>query len=159
LRKKLVDTTTLVIAATLIQTIVLTLTLVIFIFQFRSQEKAIRESSYQNLMGRYNDFLMTQIGKAELNKMFMDQVRFFRKHEISQEEASVYGHLMIAYGIIEEAFLLYKKDWIDKETWEQWAAWLKVLTMHPQFLDLHESMHGMFDKDYEDFVSKTVDKK
>ena len=155
----LVDVTTLVIAATIIQTIVLTFTLLVFIFQFRSQEKAIKESSYQNLMGRYNDFIMTQVSKAELNKLFMDQLKFLNNQEISPQGAAVYGHLLIAYGIIEEAFLLSKKKWIDNDTWEQWAAWLKVLSKHPQFIQVHGATRGMFDKDYQDYVSKILDKK
>jgi hypothetical protein len=152
----LVDSTDLIIAATVVQTVVITLTLLVFIFQFRGQEKAIKESSYQNLMGRYNDFIMTQVGKPELNKLFIDQIRLFNKQEISPEEALVYGHLLIAYGIIEEAFLLSKKKWIDKATWEQWAAWLKVLSKHPQFIQMHGVTSGMFDKEYEDYVSRIM---
>jgi hypothetical protein len=49
----------------------------------------------------------------------MDQLKFLNNQEISPEEASVYGHLMIAYGIIEDAFLLSKKKQIDNYTWEQ----------------------------------------
>ena len=44
--------------ATGVQTVVISLTPVVFIFQLRSQEKAVREASYQNLLGRYNDFMM-----------------------------------------------------------------------------------------------------
>lgn len=155
----LFDSTDLIIAATVVQTIVLTFTLLVFIFQFRSQEKAIKESSYQNLMGRYNDFLMMQVGKPELNTLFINQIRSFNKQEISAEEASIYGHLLIAYGIIEEAFLLCKKKWIDDESWEQWSAWLKVLATHPQFIQMHRATSGMFDKDFEDYVSKIMQEK
>ncbi len=54
------------VLATLVQTIVITLTLLVFIFQFRSQEKAIRESSYQNVLGRYNDYVMSGTGADDL---------------------------------------------------------------------------------------------
>jgi hypothetical protein len=54
----LVDAATLSLVATIVQTLVITLTLIVFISQFRSQEKAIKEASYQNLLGRYNDFIM-----------------------------------------------------------------------------------------------------
>jgi hypothetical protein len=66
---------------------------------------------------------------------------------------------MIAYGIIEEAYLLYKKGWIDKYTWDQWAAWLKSLSIHPQFNDMHSATNGMFDKDYQEFVSKMLEER
>jgi hypothetical protein len=56
-----------------VQTIVITLTLLVFIFQFRSQERAIKESSYQNLMGRYNDFMLMQAEKPELSNLMRGQ--------------------------------------------------------------------------------------
>ncbi len=108
-------------------------------------------------MGRYNDFIMMQVEKPDIwNRMLAGRVRSSNKQEISPEETSLYGHLLIAYGIIEEAYLLSKKKWIDKETWEQWAAWLKVLSVHPQFIQIHETTKGMFDKEYEDYVSKMI---
>ena len=66
---------------------------------------------------------------------------------------------MIAYGIIEEAYLLYAKKWIDKETWEQWAAWLKTLAKHPRFAQIHRRTRGMFDKRYETYVSIVLEGK
>jgi hypothetical protein len=154
----LVDATDLVIVATLVQTIVITLTLLVFIFQFRSQEKAIKESSYQNLMGRYNDFIMMQVDKPELNKLFVQRMSEFLNvgSEVSPERSSVYTHLLIAYGILEEAFLLYAKKWIDADTWEQWAAWLKVLLQNAEFVHIHAATHGMFDKRFQDYVSKIL---
>ena len=38
----MVDATTLIVIATLAQTVVITITLMVFILQFRSQEKSIR---------------------------------------------------------------------------------------------------------------------
>ena len=55
---------------------------------------------------------------------------------------------MIAYGIIEEAYELYKKRWIDRATWDQWDAWLRAIARYPQFATLHESTMGMFDDDF-----------
>jgi len=63
----LVDTTTLlVVISTVVQTIVLGVTLIVFVFQFRSQERVIKESSYQGLMGRYNDLVSTLVDRPEL---------------------------------------------------------------------------------------------
>ena len=104
------EATEIIILTSLVQTVVITLTLLVFIFQFRSQERAIKESSYQNLMGRYNDFMMIQAGKPELNKLLRDQLHGQNTNtKMESEEASVLVNLLIAYGIIEEAFLLYAK--------------------------------------------------
>ena len=152
----MVDATTLVVLSAIVQTIVITVTLIVFVMQFRSQEKAIRESSYQGLMGRYNDFIRSMVEKPVLAKFLVNQ-RF--GGEVSEDVATVYAHLLVAYGIIEEAFLLYTKKWIDEDTWLQWSAWLVVLGDSPQFKDIHENTNGTFDKRFEEYVSKILRKK
>ena len=152
--------TEIIVLASLVQTVVITLTLLVFIFQFRSQEKAIKESSYQNLMGRYNDFMMLQSEKPELNKLLRDQLYGQgTKTKITREDMVLIGNLLIAYGIIEEAYLLYTKRWIDEETWQQWDAWLKDLAKHPRFDLIHKRMRGQFDKRFENYVSKILEEK
>ncbi len=139
--------------STVVQTLVISITLIVFVLQFRSQEKAIKESSYQGLMGRYNDFIRTLVEKPMLAKFLVDQTQ---EGVFSTEEATVYAHLLVAYGIIEEAFLLYSKKWIDEDTWQQWSAWLVALSEAPQFKRIHERTSGTFDKRFEDYVSKML---
>jgi hypothetical protein len=148
----LVDATTLSLVATFVQTVVITLTLVVFIFQFRSQEKAIKEASYQNLLGRYNDFIMSG---GETDPLFARLVS--DSSSIQASELASVRRLLISYGIIEEAYELYKKGWIDKESWEQWNAWLKTLAKHPHFATMHRRTEGMFDKDFQAHVSRLLD--
>src|SRR5579872_268202 len=144
-----IDLTTL---AALVQTIVITLTLIIFIFQFRSQEKAIRESSYQNVLGRYNDYVLSGSGADDINiSRLLSPAK-----EISKEELAGIRRLMIAYGIIEETFELYSKGWIDKETWDQWDTWLRAMTRHPQFAKLHAASTGMFDTGFQKHVTELL---
>jgi hypothetical protein len=156
----MVDSTTVVLVASITQTIVLTLTLVVFMFQFRSQEKAIQESSYQNLMGRYNDFIMRLVDRPELAKLLVDRIPGREPgSEVTIEEASVYGQLLVIYGIIEEAYLLYKKEWIDEETWQQWAVWMRSMAARPELKQIHEVTSGSFDGDFERFVSDLLSEK
>ncbi len=138
--------------STIVQTIVITVTLIVFILQFRSQEKAIREAAYQGLMGRYNDFIRTLVDKPELARFLVDD----SERAVSREEATVYAHLLIAYGIIEEAFLLYKRGWIDDDAWQQWSAWLKVLCERPQMRNISQRTSGTFDKRFEEYVSDMI---
>jgi hypothetical protein len=148
----LVDTTDLTLFATLVQTVVITATLIVFIFQFRSQEKAIHEASYQSVMGRYNDYVLS--GTESENALIARLIS--PANPIAPEEMSRIRRIMIAYGIIEEAYELYKKGWIDKETWDQWDAWLKVMSRHPMFGMLHTASTGMFDRDFHDHVSQMI---
>ncbi len=99
----MVDATTLIVISTLVQTLVITVTLIVFVMQFRSQEKAIKEASYQGLMGRYNDFITTMVDKPVVAKLLMDESL---RETVSPEDATITAHLLLAYGIIEEAFLL-----------------------------------------------------
>jgi hypothetical protein len=144
------------VVATIVQTIVITLTLVVFIFQFRSQEKALRESAYQNLLGRYNEYILSgdPADNRLLSRLFTSSSN--SKEEPSAEDVAAMRRLMIAYGIIEEAFELYNKGWIDKPTWDQWGAWLEALAKHPSFATLHRAAIGMFDKDFQDHVSRML---
>ena len=109
-------------------------------------------------MGRYNDFMMMQAERPELNKLLSDQLHGpNRKRKMTLEDTSVIVSLLIAYGIIEEAFLLYLRKWIDRETWEQWAVWLRDLTRHPHFLHIYKRMKGQFDKRFEEHVSRILE--
>ena len=148
----LVDATTLTVLATLVQTVVITLTLLIFIFQFRSQEKAIKESSYQNLLGRYNDLMMSG---QETDDLMLARL-IAPNTKLEAKELAVIRRLLISYGIIEEAYELYKKGWIEKDAWEQWNTWLKAICRHPHFPMLHASTTGMYDKDFQEHVSKLL---
>jgi len=149
-----VDATTLVLVATIVQTVVISLTLVVFIFQFRSQEKAIKEASYQNLLGRYNNFIMSG---QESDPLF---ARFLGSNtDIKEEDLATVRRLMISYGIIEEAYELYKKGWIDEESWEQWNSWLRAISRHPHFRTLHTQTAGMFDRDFQTHVTHLLETK
>lgn len=148
----MVDSTTVTLLATTIQTVVLTLTLLVFIFQFRSQEKAIREASYQNLLGRYNSFMMSGAESDDLllSRLMDPQV------ELSQKETTAVRRLLLSYGIIEEAYELHKKGWMDDAAWEQWDSWLKALVKHPLFQRLHSSTQGMYDREYQDHITGLI---
>ena len=149
----MVDATTLSLLATVVQTVVITLTLLVFIFQFRSQERAIREASYQNLLGRYNDLMMS--GSRDDDLLF---ARLFSEDDgVDPKDLATIRRLLLSYGIIEEAYELYKRGWIDKESWEQWNTWLKALSRHPHFARLHSATAGMYDKDFQEHVSRLLD--
>jgi len=148
----LVDTTTLIVISTVAQTVVITITLIVFVLQFRSQEKSIREASYQGLMGRYNDFIGALVEKPILAKLLLDE----SGGNVSAEEATVFAHLLVAYGIIEEAYLLYARKWIDEDTWLQWSAWLVALSTRPEMKRIRERTAGTFDKKFEEYVTKIL---
>jgi len=154
----LVDTTTLIVVSTLVQTAVISITLIVFILQFRSQERALKESAYQGLIGRYNGLISTLADKPELAlSLFVtaggagDTAK-----NATREDIAVYSHLLLAYGIIEEAYTLRQKNWISEDEWQQWAAFLGRLAQHPMFPIIHRMSSGTFDTGFERFVSTKI---
>jgi hypothetical protein len=146
----LVDTTTLIVISTIVQTIVITVTLIIFVLQFRSQEQAIREASYQGLMGRYNDFVRTTVETPAIARLLIGD----EGGPISDDDAAVYAHLLVAYGIIEEAFLLHAKKWITDDDWKQWSAFFTGLATRPQMKVIHDRTLGTFDRRFEAYATQ-----
>ena len=142
----MVDTTTLIVISTIVQTIVITITLIVFVMQFRSQERAIREASYQGLLGRYNSYITGVVQNPALGRLLAGN------DDLSPEEASIFGNLLVAYGIIEEAFLLRAKKWITEDEWQQWSAFLAALLARPQMKSLVERTRGTFDGRFEEYA-------
>jgi hypothetical protein len=159
----LVDSTDLIIIASVVQTVVISLTLLVFIFQFRSQEKAIKESAVQNVMGRYTDYIGMLVERPELSKL-LDFDEAMRPPEggaaqkLSQEDQTLSAYLLLGYGIFEEVYALHKKKWMDDESWQQWSNFLERMTKQPLFRRIHKGTRGTFDKDFQDYVTKLIEK-
>jgi len=157
----LVDSTDLIIITSVVQTVVISLTLGVFIFQFRSQERAIKESAVQNVMGRYTDYIRMLVEKPELAKLLNYTERLGLAEgrgaeKLSPEDEATSAYIMLGYGIFEEVYVLHKRDWMDDETWEQWAVFLKRMSKHPLFRRIHRVSTGTFDKDFQDYISKLI---
>jgi hypothetical protein len=146
-----------------LQTAVLTLTLVIFILSFRSQNRAYKESAYQQVLGDYTDSIRMLVEKPELSKFAAEIARIATPSSNavsrSPEETVVRSYIMLLYGMFERIHLLYRRKWIDAETWRQWSAFLEAVVVHPTFREVHQSSEGMFDKPFQDYVSNILNRK
>jgi len=54
------------------------------------------------------------------------------------------NYVVMMYGFFERIYALYRRKWIDEETWKQWAAFLEVVAAHPAFMDVHQSSREMW---------------
>jgi hypothetical protein len=148
-----------VVWSTLVQTAVLSLTLLVFILSFRSQEKAIREQAYQKVLDDYGDIIRMQSETPELYRFQVDLFKTFLpargrdEKEFSREDLVIRNYVVMIYGFFERIHSLYRRKWIDEETWRQWAAFLKVMTRHPVFKEVHQSSTDMWDKPFVDYVN------
>jgi len=157
------DITDPVALSSLVQTAVLTLTLVIFILSFRSQDKAIKEAAYQTALNDYTDTIRMLLDKPELRKFQVELARTAAPPSgtasASPEDMIIRDYLLLLYGLLERIHLLFRKKWIDRETWSQWNAFLEILAKHPMFEEVHRSSEGMFDKPFQDYVSGVLNRK
>jgi hypothetical protein len=156
----LVDATDLIVITSVAQTVVITLTLAVFIFQFRSQEKSIREAAVQSVMGHYTDYIRMLVEKPELTKMLSLQITTPSGkplERLSPEDEAIQAYLLLGYGMFEEIYALHKRGWMDDETWRQWSSFLQRMTAHPIFRRVHEFSAGTFDSDFQDYVSRLIE--
>jgi hypothetical protein len=152
----LVDSTSIILLATVAQTVVITLTLLVFIFQFRSQEKSIRESAVQSVMGRYTDYVRMLVEKPELTKL-LNQPEVIGA-QLTAEDQTLAAYLLLGYGIFEEIYSLYKKRWMDEETWKQWSSFIERMSHQPLFQLVHNFSSGSWDKEFQDYVTELINK-
>jgi hypothetical protein len=146
-----------VVLITLGQTIVLTLTLVIFIFQFRSQNLAIRDAAYQKTLDDFTDSISLLVQRPELAKL-VDELDPSRPGQtpMTPERRTVFGYMILQYSLFERVYLLYTKKWVDEDTWSQWYAWLKTMAKHPVFVEAHRRSEGTFDKEFQKLVEEAT---
>jgi len=161
----LVDISDPIVWSTLVQTVVLTLTLFIFIFSFRSQNKAIKEQAYQKVMDDYGDAMRMLSERPELYAFQLELFNATRRtpereqKSYTRDEMVIRNYVVMLYGFFERVFFLYRRKWIDEDTWRQWAAFLELIALHPVFRDVHQSSGEMFDKPFVDYVANILNPK
>ncbi len=148
----------LVAIATLGQTVVLTVTLIVFILQLRSQTKAIKDAAYQSVLDDYNDIIRTQVNRPEIGELLDDLVRpgFASAADLpplSSREKLVRSYLLMIYGLFERVYILHEKRWIDEASWREWATWIEVMCRNPIFTHVHTISRGMFNASFQEYLT------
>jgi hypothetical protein len=153
-----------VVLSTIVQTAVVTLTLVIFILSFRSQNKAIQEQAYQKVMDDYGDAIRRM---SDVPELYRFQLEIFNRARLGRPDAKtptredmvIRNYVVEMYGFFERIYSLYRRKWIDVDTWNQWAAFLELMTSHPVFREVHESSQEMWDKPFVNYVTEVLTRK
>ncbi len=159
------DITDPVVLSTIVQAAVVTLTLVVFILSFRSQNKAIQEQAYQKALDDYGDIMKMMAEKPELYRFqtelfdIVGRDRGVEQQRVSREDMIIRNHVLLMYGFFERLYALYRRKWIDEDTWKQWAAFLELMTNHPVFKNVHETSKEMWDKPFVDYVTDVLNRK
>ena len=146
-----------IVIATVVQTAVLALTMIIFIFQFRSQNIAIKDAAYQKALDDYTNQISLLVQKPELAPMMEELAEISRAtkqgvEKVTQENSAGFAYMLLSYSLFERIYLLYSKKWIDEETWMQWHTWLKTMAKHQMFQQVHKRSEGTFDRAFQKLV-------
>jgi hypothetical protein len=155
------DLTDPVVLLTLAQTVILTLTMVIFILSFRSQNVAIKDAAYQKALDDYTSSISMLVQNPELRAV-IDEVGRITSPGQEEVEAlagknrAVFGYMLLNYSLFERVYLLYAKKWIDEETWSQWHNWMTTMAKHPMFQEVHHRSQGTFDKEFQRLVDEAT---
>jgi hypothetical protein len=130
---------------------------------FRTQNNANKEAAYQKVLDDYTDAIRMLVDKPELSKLQNEMARAATPTSsiasLSAEDMTARNYLMLLYGLFERTHLLYRKKWIDRETWSQWSAFLETVAKHPMFREIHRTSEGMYDKPFMEYVSNILNAK
>jgi hypothetical protein len=69
------------------------------------------------------------------------------------------NYVIMICGFFERIHFLYRRKWIDEDTWKKLAAFLEVVAALPVFWDVHQLSREMFDKPFQDYVSGIFSRK
>jgi hypothetical protein len=135
--------------------------MIIFIFQFRSQNLAIKDAAYQKALDDYSDSVALLVQKPELAALVEELGQLMpgapertERTKMTPERSAVLGYMLLNYSLFERVYLLYAKKWIDEDTWSQWHAWLKTMAKHPMFQEVHKRSEGTFDREFQKLVAE-----
>ena len=151
--------------STIVQTIVLSLTLVIFALSFRSQNKAIQEQAYQKVMDDYGDAMRMLSERPEL---YVFQLELFNVsgRRFGQEQSHTLARKWSS-ATMSSCFTDSSKESISstdgngltRTRGSNGQRFLKLLPHTPVFRDVHQSSREMFDKPFQDYVSGILSRK
>jgi hypothetical protein len=88
--------------------------MIIFIYQFRSQNLAIKDAAYQKAMDDYSDTIALLVQKPELSALVgqmgeLTGVGVPESRKVTPEQGVVFGWMLLNYSLFERVYLLYAK--------------------------------------------------
>ena len=136
--------------------------MIVFILSFRSQNLSIKEAAYQKALDDYTASITMLVENPELGKL-VDEVGRGQTSPggpalstVSAEDRAIFGYMLLNYSLFERIYLLYARKWIDKDTWDQWHTWMKVMAKHPMFQEIHKRSQGTFDRQFQNLVEEAM---
>ena len=100
-----------IVLLTVAQTVILTLTMVVFIMSFRSQNLAIRDAAYQKALDDYAASISMLAQNPELGSILEDlgSEAAPGSEPLGDEHRPVFGYMLLNYSIFERVYILYAK--------------------------------------------------
>jgi hypothetical protein len=113
---------------TLIQTVVLTITLIILIIENRTLRKTIYASNYGKMIDMLKELRLLRINDPELAKVYETEVK-----NLSPTETRYHFFNLIVLSILEMLFVDMKLGLITKDTWQFWLKRIQDIANEKSF--------------------------
>ena len=149
-----------IIIVMIVQTIVFTATVIVLILQARAQVLAVRADLYARCQADYSSLIRMLVQQGELQAIYDDLSKSkptqWNWPNYDTRQKTMYNYIELNYELFERIFYLWKRGWIDNETWSNWETWLDDLCDHPIFLDVVKDNKGMFGAEFEKYITRRL---
>jgi hypothetical protein len=136
------------------------LTVIVLRFELAHKVQVIREEEYWRIQADHSALHMMLLNGDKLRGIY-DRIterapQRWRWRECSPEEKDLYLYIELTYDQCARAYALQKKKLIDRETWREWHNWVAELAQHPTFEKVHQDNLGLFDADFQKYVTQLL---
>jgi hypothetical protein len=136
------------------------LTVIVLRFELAHKVQVIREEEYWRIQADHSALHMMLLNGDKLRGIY-DRIterapQRWRWRGCSPEEKDLYLYIELTYDQCSRAYALQKKKLIDRETWREWHNWVCELAKHPTFEKVHQDNLGLFDADFQKYVTQLL---
>ena len=140
--------------ASLIQTLVVVVTLFILIHEYRKLRKERKVSNYTKQVELLKELRLLRIQNPELSKLYETELI-----NTSEDYTKQHFFNLIVLSVFELTFINFREGIIDKKTWGFWTEALEVICKENSFRKMmNQEQHKIVNPDFLSLVNKLITK-
>jgi hypothetical protein len=136
---------------TIIQTLVVIISVILFLYQLRQFDHNLRQDVYTKLAEysiQINEFLLHN---RSVSNQFYQKNADYRSLDDTQRD--LYNYLAIMLGLYERLYLLFQAKRIDQKIWASWERWLvQVIFPLGLFQIIWRNERTMYHEDFYNYI-------
>ena len=107
---------------TVVQTIVIVLSLMALIWQLRQFTRSLQHDAYSRAIEDYSQIAGHLLDKPQLNQFFYEDNTDFQA--LTGDQKDFYNYLGLSFALFERIYLLARQGSIQPRIWDSWERWL-----------------------------------